>query len=72
MLFCIFLNFFSMLAIFPVYQFNVQRSDPNFFISDKWYNDILVLLTFNLSVTVGNLLPRLVRKVNLVNFSSLF
>jgi hypothetical protein len=52
-----------MLAIFPVYQLGVRRSSESFFISDYWYQDVVTFLTFNVFVLLGNLLPKLVRKV---------
>ncbi len=60
-MFCIWLNFLSTLAIFPVYQFDIQRSCDEFVISEAWYNDILVFLTFNVLVTIGNMLPKLIK-----------
>ena len=60
-MFCIWLNFLSTLAIFPVYQFDIQRSYDEFVISEAWYNDILVFLTFNVLVTIGNMLPKLIK-----------
>ncbi len=62
LLFCIWLNFFSTLAIFPNFQLGIKKSDPNFFIIDNYYNDFIIFLTFNVSVTLGNLLPRLISK----------
>ena len=59
MLLCIWLNFLSTLAIFPVFQQGIERSSPNFFIPEKWFKDIVIFLTFNLLVTIGNMLPQL-------------
>ncbi len=59
MLFCIWLNFLSTLAIFPVFQQGIERSSSNFFIPDKWFQDFVTFLTFNLLVTIGNMLPQL-------------
>lgn len=55
-LFCIWLNFFSTLVIFPNIQIRITKSNPNFFIPNKYYVDIVVFLTFHVSVTLGNLL----------------
>ena len=62
LLVCIWLNFFSTLAIFPVYQLGIRRASESFFISDYWYQDVLTFLTFNVCVTLGNMLPRFVKK----------
>lgn len=62
LLFCIWLNFFSTLAIFPVYQLGIQRASDSFFINDIWYQDIITFLTFNILVTIGNLVPKLFRR----------
>lgn len=62
MLFCIWLNFFSTLAIFPNIQLFIERSNPDFFIPNKYYKDFIVFLTFNVFVTLGNMLPKLIRK----------
>jgi equilibrative nucleoside transporter 1/2/3 len=56
------LNFHSTLAIFPVYQLGVERCSKSFFISDKWFQDFVTFLTFNVAVTIGNLIPKLIRK----------
>lgn len=61
MIFCIWLNFFSTLAIFPVFQLGIARSCDTFFISNDWYNDFLTFLTFNVLVTLGNMLPKLIK-----------
>jgi equilibrative nucleoside transporter 1/2/3 len=64
----IWVNFLSTLAIFPVYQLGIERSSENFFISEKWYRDVLTFLTFNIFVLIGNLLPKLfkISKKNLI------
>ncbi|RNA20727.1 equilibrative nucleoside transporter 1-like [Brachionus plicatilis] len=61
-LFCIWLNFFSTLSIFPVFQIEIKKNSQNFIISDEFYLDIVVFLTFNFLVLFGNMLPRLVQK----------
>lgn len=58
----IFLNFFSTLLIFPVYQLGIERYSSSFFINDKWFQDITMYLTFNVVVILGNMLPKYVRK----------
>jgi hypothetical protein len=47
--------------IFPIYQFDIQPSWSEFIIPPKWYKDILVFLTFNVFVTIGNILPKIKR-----------
>lgn len=61
MMFCIWLNFFSTLSIFPNFQLGVEQSDPNFIIPSYYFNDVVVFLTFNLLVTIGSAMPRFVR-----------
>lgn len=61
-LFCIWLNFFSTLCIFPVFQIEIKKMSPNFIISDEFYLDVVVFLTFNFFVLFGNILPRFVQK----------
>jgi len=61
MLFCIWLNFFSTLAIFPNFQLGIKQSNESFFIGSYYYNNVLIFLTFNICVTLGNLLPKLIR-----------
>lgn len=63
LLFCIFLNFVCTLSIFPVYQLGVQPVSPDTFITgEKWFQDVVTFLTFNILVTLGNLVPKLIRK----------
>lgn len=62
--FCIWLNFFSTLLIFPVYQLGIVPGS-GFFISPEWYQDVLTFATFNIMVICGNYLPRLTGQVNL-------
>lgn len=59
LLFAIWLNMFSTLAIFPVYNLGVVPNE-NGFLGD-WFHDVVTFATFNIFVTVGNLMPRLVR-----------
>lgn len=65
--FCIWINFFSTLLIFPVYQLGIVP-DSGFFISPEWYQDVLTFATFNIMVICGNYLPRLTGQVNLTFF----
>ena len=51
------LIFFSTLCIYPVYQLGIKKSE-NFFIGDNWYQDVVTFLTFNIMVTIGNILPK--------------
>jgi len=62
LLFCIWLNFFSTLAIFPVYLLGVKRFNEHFIIPEYWFQDIVTFLTFNVLVTIGNMIPKIVRK----------
>ena len=63
MLFCIWLNFFSTLAIFPVYLLGVRRFSDQFIIPEFWFQDVVTFLTFNVLVTIGNMIPKIIRKV---------
>jgi equilibrative nucleoside transporter 1/2/3 len=64
-LFGLWLNYFITLTIFPIYQNDIQRISNNFIIPEKWYKDVLVYLTFNVSVTFGNIFAKYVKKPNL-------
>lgn len=61
-LFCIWLNFFSTLAVFPVFQIGIKKNSPDFIIGDDLFLDVVVFLTFNFLVLFGNMLPKIVRK----------
>lgn len=61
-MFCIWLNFFSTLSIFPVFQIQVKKNSENFVITDEFYLDVVVFLTFNFLVLFGNILPRFIQK----------
>lgn len=63
LLFCIWINFFSTLSIFPVYQLGVKPYSSDFFIGEEWFQDVVTFLTFNFLVLIGNTLPKLIRKV---------
>ena len=62
LLFCIWLNFVSTLSIFPVFQLGVKANDPEFVVGPKWFQDVVTFLTFNVLVTIGNMIPKLIRK----------
>jgi len=61
LLFCIWLNFFSTLAVFPVYQLGIKRSSDSFIISEFWFQDVVTFLTFNVLVAIGNMIPRYIK-----------
>lgn len=61
LLFCIWLNFFSTLSIFPVYNLGIKPVSKDFIISQKWFQDVVTFLTFNGLVTLGNLVPNLIK-----------
>lgn len=63
LLFCIWINFFSTLSIFPVYQLGVEPYRQDFFIGKKWFQDVVTFLTFNFCVLIGNTLPKFTTKV---------
>jgi hypothetical protein len=63
LLFCIWLNFFSTLCMFPVVQTNISGSD-DFFIKHDLYQDFVTFLTFNILVFIGNLISNVVRVVS--------
>lgn len=62
--FCLWFNYFSTLAIFPVYELGVEMNSSSFIIPEKWYQDVLTFLTFNLMCTIGSLMPDLVPKIS--------
>lgn len=62
LLFCIWLNFFSTLCIFPVYMLGVEKISKDFIIPDKWFQDVVTFLTFNVLVTIGNTIPKFIRR----------
>lgn len=62
LLFCIWLNFVSTLSVFPVFQLGVQPNSKDFIVPNKWFQDIVTFLTFNVLVTIGNLIPKLIRR----------
>jgi solute carrier family 29 (equilibrative nucleoside transporter), member 1/2/3 len=65
-LFCIWLNLFSTLCIFPVYLLGVQPNNPDFlkFAGVSWFHDIVTFLTFNVAVAIGNVMPRFFSRVS--------
>lgn len=62
LLFCIWLNFFSTLSIFPVFQLGVEPVSSDFIVPKQWFQDVVTFLTFNILVTLGNLIPKLIKK----------
>ncbi len=70
LLFCIWINFFSTLSIFPVYQLGVKPCRLDFFIGEEWFQDVVTFLTFNFCVLIGNTLPKIIKRV--INFFLLF
>lgn len=62
LLLCIWINFVSTLSIFPVYQLGVKPVSKDFIIGPDWFQDVVTFLTFNILVTLGNLVPKLIRK----------
>lgn len=62
LLFCIWINFFSTLSIFPVYQLGVKAYTSDFIIGDEWFQDVVTFLTFNFLVLIGNTIPKLIKK----------
>lgn len=62
LLLCIFVNFVSTLSIFPVYLLGVKPNSDNFIVPTYWFQDVVTFLTFNVLVTIGNLIPKLIRR----------
>lgn len=58
----VFLVFFVTLSVFPAVQANIRASDPNFFISEKYYSPVTCFLLFNLFAVVGNVISAFVQK----------
>ncbi|XP_046383683.1 equilibrative nucleoside transporter 1 isoform X2 [Ischnura elegans] len=52
-LFNVFFVFFVSLSIFPAVHSDIQRSDENFFLSDKYFTAVTCFLTFNFFAMVG-------------------
>lgn len=65
LLLCLWLNFLSTLSIFPVYQLSVVPINTDFVVKVKWFQDIVTFLTFNILVTLGNLMHNIFGKVNI-------
>lgn len=53
----VFLVFFMTLAVFPAVQSGIVKSDPNFFIDNTVYVDVMCFMTFNVFAMIGSLLP---------------
>jgi equilibrative nucleoside transporter 1/2/3 len=59
---CVFFVFFVTLTCFPALQASTARSDPNFFINDKYFGAITCFLFFNMFAVVGNVVSSFVQK----------
>nr|CAD7572268.1 unnamed protein product [Timema californicum] len=57
--FNVFFTFFVTLSIFPAVQADINRSDPNFFVSDELYVSVTCFLTFNICALIGSILSTL-------------
>ncbi|KAK6618746.1 hypothetical protein RUM43_013137 [Polyplax serrata] len=60
-LFNVFFVFFVSLAVFPAMQAAIKKSDPDFFIPDKYYENVMCFLTFNASAMLGSLVSNWIR-----------
>ncbi|CAH1184793.1 unnamed protein product [Phyllotreta striolata] len=45
------------ITLFPSMQSDIFKTDPNFFIPDEYYADIMCFLTFNVFSMIGSFLP---------------
>ncbi|XP_052130282.1 equilibrative nucleoside transporter 2 [Frankliniella occidentalis] len=57
----VFMVFFVTLALFPTVQSDIKRSDPNFFIEERFYLSVLCFITFNACAMIGSSLSTWVR-----------
>lgn len=57
---CLWLGMFSTCVIFPLVQVKINRSH-DFFISEKWFTDVTCFLTFNVFISVGNMVGNFVK-----------
>nr|CAD7439862.1 unnamed protein product [Timema bartmani] len=57
--FNVFFTFFVTLSIFPAVQADINKSDPNFFVSDELYVSVTCFLTFNICALIGSILSTL-------------
>ncbi|EEB19063.1 equilibrative nucleoside transporter, putative [Pediculus humanus corporis] len=60
-LFNVFFVFFVTLSIFPATHAAIKKSDPDFFVQDKYYESVMCFLTFNVTAMAGSLLSGWVR-----------
>ncbi|KAL0276890.1 UNVERIFIED_CONTAM: hypothetical protein PYX00_004358 [Menopon gallinae] len=60
-LFNVFFVFFVTLSIFPSMHSDIQKSDPDFFIPDKYYVSIMCFMTFNITAMLGSLVTNWIR-----------
>ncbi|XP_076249264.1 NADPH-dependent diflavin oxidoreductase 1 isoform X2 [Calliopsis andreniformis] len=59
-LFNTFFVFFVTLALFPSVQSDIQRSDPNFVVSEDYYSTVMCFLTFNITALIGSSIASLI------------
>ncbi|KAF5296664.1 hypothetical protein FQR65_LT10204 [Abscondita terminalis] len=52
----VFLVFFVTLSIFPAINANIEASDPNFFLTKKYFQSVTCFLTFNVFAMCGSYL----------------
>ena len=57
----VFLVFFVTLALFPTVQSDIKRSDPSFFIEERFYDSVLCYITFNVCAMIGSTLSTWIR-----------
>ncbi|CAK9298791.1 unnamed protein product [Gordionus sp. m RMFG-2023] len=56
--FCVFVTF----TIYPTLLVKIEKKDPNFFISDKYFQAIIIFLNYNFFSLVGNLVTEKFKK----------
>ncbi|CAK9298767.1 unnamed protein product [Gordionus sp. m RMFG-2023] len=60
--FGVFFCYFVTLTVFPAIQVHIKKSDPNYFIPDKYFEAIITFLNFNLFSLIGNLITEKFKK----------
>lgn len=63
-----FLIFSVTLTLFPMVLNHLRRSDENFFITDKYYSEIICYLIFNVMAMLGSLTTSFVQWVRVHNY----
>lgn len=53
----VFMLFFVTLCIFPAIQVGIRKSDPDFFVANDFYSDVMCFMTFNVFALIGSWLP---------------